>query len=120
MLFRFLLSASIVAGALAPAAVEARSRCGLASHYGHGDGFAGQLMANGSPMNPGAMITAHPSLPMGTRIRVINPANGKSVRLVVSDRGPYYGGRILDLSAGAFSQIASLGQGVARVCYQTV
>ena len=120
MLFRFLLSASVVLGALVPAAAEARSRCGEASFYGHGDGFAGQLMANGQPMRPHAMTTAHPSLPMGTRIRVINPANGKSVRLVVSDRGPWYGGRILDLSYGAFARIAHPGSGLARVCYQVV
>lgn len=117
MLFRILLSASIVVGALAPAAVEARSSCGIASFYGHNDGLAGQAMANGKPMNPQAMITAHPSLPLGTRIRVTNPANGKSVSLVVSDRGPFHGGRILDLSAGAFSRIASLGQGVVKVCF---
>ena len=118
MLFRFLLSASVVVGALAPAAVEARSRCGLASHYGHGDGFAGQLMANGSPMNPQAMITAHPSLPIGTRLRVTS--NGRSVMVRVADRGPWYGDRVLDLSYAAFSRLAHPGNGVAQVCYQVV
>ena len=115
-----LLSASLAFGALAPAAVEAASSCGYASHYGHGDGFAWQTMANGRPMDPNAMTSAHPSLPMGTRIRVTNSANGKSVNLVISDRGPYHGGRILDLSSGAFSRIASLGQGVAKVCFGRV
>ena len=115
-----LLSASLAIGALAPAAVEAGSSCGYASHYGNGDGFAWQTMANGRPMDPNAMTSAHPSLPMGTRIRVTNSANGKSVNLVISDRGPYYGGRILDLSAGAFARIASLGQGVAKVCFSRV
>ena len=115
-----LLSASLAFGALAPAAVEASSSCGYASHYGNGDGFAWRTMANGRPMDPNAMTTAHPSLPMGTKIRVVNPANGKSVNLVISDRGPYHGGRILDLSSGAFSRIASLGQGVAKVCFSRV
>ena len=114
------LSAFIALGALAPAAVEAGSSCGYASHYGYGDGFAWQTMANGRPMDPNAMTSAHPSLPMGTKIRVVNPANGKSVNLVISDRGPYHGGRILDLSSGAFSRIASLGQGVAKVCFSRV
>ncbi len=100
MLFRFLLSASVALGALVPAAAEAKSRCGEASFYGHGDGFAGQTMANGQPMNPRAMITAHPSLPLGTRLRVVR--NGRSVIVKVTDRGPWYGGRILDLSYGAF------------------
>jgi rare lipoprotein A len=115
------LSASIALGAFAPVAVEAKSSCGYASFYGgHGDGFAWRTMANGRPMDPNAMTTAHPSLPMGTKIRVTNPANGKSVNLVISDRGPYHGGRILDLSSGAFSRIASLGQGVAKVCFSRV
>jgi len=118
MLFRFLLSASVAFGALAPAAAEARSGCGQASFYGHGDGFAGQLMANGEPMNPRAMITAHPSLPLGTRLRVVR--NGRSVVVKVADRGPWYGGRVLDLSPAAFSRIASLGSGLAQVCYSVV
>lgn len=116
MLKTILLSASIALGAFAPVAVEAGSSCGYASHYGHGDGFAWQTMANGRPMDPDAMTSAHPSLPMGTRIRVTNSSNGKSVNLVISDRGPYHGGRILDLSSGAFSRIASLKQGIARIC----
>lgn len=115
-----LLSAFIAIGALAPAAVEAGSSCGYASHYGNGDGFAWRTMANGRPMDPNAMTSAHPSLPMGTKIRVTNPANGKSVNLVISDRGPWHGGRILDLSYGAFRQIASTSQGVARVCFARV
>jgi rare lipoprotein A len=120
MLYRFFLSASIALGVFAPAAVEARSSCGIASYYGHGDGFAWRTMANGRPMNPQALTTAHPSLPMGTRIRVTNTANGKSVNLVISDRGPYHGGRILDLSYGAFSRIAFASQGVAKVCFSKV
>lgn len=116
MLFRFLASASIACSAFAPLAAEARSSCGLASFYGHGDGYAWQTMANGQRMNPQAMITAHPSLPLGARLRVVNRDNGKSVLVTVADRGPYYGGRILDLSYGAFQRIASAGQGVARIC----
>jgi rare lipoprotein A len=118
MLFRFLLSASVALGAMVPAAAEAKSRCGEASFYGHGDGFAGQTMANGQPMNPRAMITAHPSLPLGTRLRVVR--NGRSVIVKVTDRGPWYGGRILDLSYGAFARIAHPGSGLATVCYQVV
>ena len=120
MLKSFFLLTSIVLGAFAPNAVEATSLCGYASFYGHGDGYAWQTMANGRPMDPNAMTSAHPSLPMGTRIRVTNSDNGRSVNLVISDRGPYSGGRILDLSAGAFSRIAPLGQGVAKVCFSRV
>ncbi len=119
MLKLIFLSASLLIG-FAPTVVEAASSCGYASHYGYGDGFAWRTMANGRPMDPNAMTTAHPSLPLGTRILVTNPANGRSVNLVISDRGPYHGGRILDLSSGAFSRIASLGQGIAKVCFSRV
>lgn len=118
MLFRFLLSASVALGALVPVAAEARLGCGRASFYGYHDGFEGQLMANGRPMNPRAMITAHPSLPLGTRLKVVH--DGRSVVVKVTDRGPWYGGRVLDLSPAAFSRIASLDHGIARVCYSVI
>jgi rare lipoprotein A len=115
-MLRFIFSASLAFGALAPLAAEAASSCGIASFYGRGDGFAWRTMANGRPMDPNAMTTAHPSLPLGSKVLVRNPANGKSVRVTVTDRGPWYGGRILDLSAGAFGRIADTSQGLAQVC----
>lgn len=64
---------------------------------------------------PGSALTAaHPSLPFGTVVTVTNLANGKSVRVVINDRGPF-GGRIIDLSPEAFSAIGLLGQGVCQV-----
>lgn len=117
MLKTFILSASIVIGAFVPSSVEARSRCGIASFYGRGDGFAWRTMANGRRMNPSAMTAAHPSLPLGTRVHVTNQANGKTVLVTVSDRGPWYGGRILDLSAAAFARISSHRRGLASVCF---
>jgi rare lipoprotein A len=104
---------------LAPSPSLAAS-CSGASYYGHGDGYAWQTMANGQPMNPNAMITAHRSLPFGTRLRVTNQSNGKSVVVRVTDRGPFVAGRSLDLSYGAFSKIAHPGQGVANVCYSVM
>ena len=119
-MLRFFSIASLASAfAFLPSFVHART-CGTASFYGSGDGFAGRTMANGQPMNPVAMITAHPSLPLGSRISVRNPANGKSVKVTVTDRGPFYGNRILDLSAGAFSRIAPTGQGLVRICYKLV
>lgn len=106
----------LAACAMAPAPSLASS-CTLASFYGRGDGYAWQTMANGRPMNPDAMITAHRSLPFGTRLLVANPTNGRQVVVTVADRGPFIAGRGLDLSIGAFSRIASPSQGVARVCY---
>lgn len=58
---------------------------------------------------------AHKSLPKGTALKVTNLANGKTTTCVVSDRGPYVTGRIIDLSKTAFSEIASISDGVIRV-----
>jgi rare lipoprotein A len=110
---RFLFSLLLLCPIQAQAALE----CGYASYYGTAsDGYAWQTMANGRPMDPQAMTTAHPWLPLGTRLRVKNRNNGKSVTVTVTDRGPYYGGRILDLSYGSFARIASPSQGEASIC----
>lgn len=97
--------------------VKVAKTCGIASFYGRGDGFAGKRTASGQIFDPYAMTTAHRTLPFGTRIKVTNQSNGKSVLVVGTDRGPYIAGRVLDLSYGAFAKIASPSQGVAQVCY---
>ena len=61
---------------------------------------------------------AHPSLPFGTVVTVTNLANGATTKCTVEDRGPYEGGRIIDLSEGTFSQIASPSEGVIQVRIQ--
>ena len=117
LMLRFIAPAFVAIGALAPFAAEATSSCGYASHYGRGDGFAWRTMANGQPMNPEALTTASRDLPLGTKIVVTNPANGKSVRVTVTDRGPFVHGRLLDLSHGAFSRVAEASQGIAKLCF---
>ena len=94
--------------------------CSHASYYGMGDGFHGQRTANGETFNAYARTVAHRWLPFGTRLRVTNPRNGRSVIVRVNDRGPYVGGRTIDMSYGSFASIASPSQGVARVCYSVV
>lgn len=116
MLRSILLSASIALGALTPLAAEAKLSCGSVSHYGHGDGFHGQIAADGSRFSAYGLTAASPSLPLGSRIRVVNKANGRSVVVTITDRGPWYGGRMLDLSYAAFARVASPSQGIARVC----
>ncbi|MEE6258337.1 septal ring lytic transglycosylase RlpA family protein [Plantactinospora sonchi] len=86
--------------------------CG-ASYYDQG-----QVTANGEAFNPDALTAAHKTLPFNTRVRVTNPANGKSVVVRINDRGPYVDGRCIDLSRAAFAAIAPLGQGEADVTYQ--
>jgi rare lipoprotein A len=103
-----------------PLNAYAYSGCTAASHYGVGDGYHGLTTANGERYNAYGHSTAHRSLPFGTRLRVTNQSNGRSVIVRVNDRGPFVGGRTLDLSYGAFSSIASPGQGVVKVCYTKV
>jgi rare lipoprotein A len=114
MLSRFLLSFLLLAP-IAPAHAASK-HCGEASHYGIGDGYHGQRTASGARFDAYGPTAAHPSLPFGTRLRVTNRDNGKQTVVTINDRGPYYGGRIIDLSHGSFSKIASPGQGVASVC----
>lgn len=120
MLFKTLSIFAIAVTGLAPLEAKEASGCTLASHYGVGDGYHGQTTANGERYNAYGKSVAHRWLPFGTKLKVTNKKTGKSVIVRVNDRGPYVGGRDLDLSYGAFSTIAHPGQGVATVCYQRV
>ncbi|WP_066375393.1 MULTISPECIES: septal ring lytic transglycosylase RlpA family protein [unclassified Anabaena] len=86
---------------------------GIASFYGRG--FAGRPTATGERFNPEAMTAAHRSLPFGTRVRVTNTRNGRSVVVRINDRGPYIRGRIIDLSTGAARVLGMIGSGLAPV-----
>jgi rare lipoprotein A len=111
-----LLGATVVAGMsiLAPTPSQAAS-CNGASHYGMGDGYHGQITANGERFNTYAMTAAHRTLPFGTRLRVTH--GGRSVIVRINDRGPYVGGRSLDLSYAAFKALAPPSRGHIEVCY---
>ncbi|MFG3580992.1 septal ring lytic transglycosylase RlpA family protein [Micromonospora chersina] len=97
----------------APKVVDSGS-CG-ASFYDEG-----QMTANGETFNPDALTAAHKTLPFNTRVRVTNPANGKSVVVRINDRGPYIDGRCIDLSRAAFAAIASTDLGELTVRYEVL
>jgi rare lipoprotein A len=80
----------------------------------------GQLTANGESFNPDALTAAHKTLPFNTKVRVTNPANGKSVTVRINDRGPFIDGRCLDLSRAAFATIASVDVGALTVRYEVL
>ena len=69
----------------------------------------------GERFDPRALTAAHPELPFGTRVRVTNLDNGRSITVRINDRGPFAGGRIVDLSWGAARALDMLRRGVARV-----
>jgi rare lipoprotein A len=88
------------------------SQTGMASYYGS---ESGSQTASGQRFNPRAMTAAHRSLPFGTKVRVTNKRNGKSVIVTINDRGPFIRGRIIDLSTSAAGVIDMRSAGVAPV-----
>lgn len=86
---------------------------GIASWYG--PGFHGARTANGERFDQNALTAAHRTLPFGTRVRVTNLQNGRSVVVRINDRGPFTGGREIDLSRGAAAAIGLIGAGVGSV-----
>jgi rare lipoprotein A len=86
---------------------------GQASWYG--GKFHGRRTASGERFDMNALTAAHPSLPFGTRVRVRNPRNGREVLVRINDRGPFTGGRIIDLSRAAAEAIGLIQAGVGPV-----
>ncbi|MEV6691210.1 septal ring lytic transglycosylase RlpA family protein [Micromonospora sp. NPDC051196] len=82
--------------------------------------WQGQMTANGETFNPEELTAAHKTLPFNSKVRVTNPANGKSVTVRINDRGPFIDGRCLDLSRAAFAEIASLDLGHIEVRYEVL
>ncbi len=86
---------------------------GIASWYGKK--FQGRRTASGERFNMYDMTAAHKTLPMNTRVRVTNLDNGRSVVVRINDRGPFYGGRIIDVTYAAAAKLGMLGRGTAQV-----
>ncbi len=86
---------------------------GEASYYGNE--LAGNRTASGERFNPRALTAAHRTLPLGSKIRVTNQANGKSVVVRVNDRGPFVKSRLIDVSYAAAQEISMIRAGKARV-----
>lgn len=99
-------------------AARGHSESGQASYYGNE--FQGRKTANGERFDQSGLTAAHRTLPFGTRVRVTNTQNGKSVTVRVNDRGPFVKGRVIDLSSSAFKAIASLNAGVVPVRIQVI
>ncbi len=89
---------------------SATELCGEAAWYA-----AGGITASGEPNKSGAMTAAHRSLPFGTKVKVLNRANGKSVTVRINDRGGFSGNRIIDVSRTAAEKLGFIRAGVADV-----
>ncbi|MDH3966929.1 MAG: septal ring lytic transglycosylase RlpA family protein [Rhodospirillales bacterium] len=91
---------------------------GIASWYG--PGLHGERTASGQRYDMYALTAAHKTLPFGTRVRVTNLANRRSVVLTVNDRGPFVAGRIVDVSKRAAQALGFERQGKAKVSLQVL
>lgn len=102
-----------LAGAVLVAAstVPASAQCGGASWYA-----LYSQTASGERMNPAELTAAHRTLPFGTKLKVTNQKNGKSVIVRVNDRGPFIKGRVIDLSKAAASKLGFIKSGVTNIC----
>ena len=109
-----LIVVALAAGACAPTRREPRGVwTGTASWYG--EAHHGKKTASGEPFDMHALTAAHRTLPLGTRVRVTNLANGRAVEVRINDRGPSVADRIIDLSYGAARALDAVGAGVFRV-----
>lgn len=102
------VATAVLVGLSAPASA---GQCGSASWYA-----LTSRTASGERMNPAALTAAHRSLPFGTRVKVTNQRNGKSVVVRINDRGPFIRGRVIDLSKAAAGQLGFVGSGHAKIC----
>ena len=107
-----LAAVTIAAGLMAGAstASSAAAQCGRASWYA-----LHSRTASGERMNPSALTAAHRTLPFGTKLRVTNKNNGRSVVVRINDRGPKLSSRIIDLSPAAAKKLGMTRKGLMRV-----
>ena len=91
---------------------------GNASWYG--PEFDGKKTADGERFDSESLTAAHPVLPFGSVVRIVNPRTGKFEIVRINDRGPFIRGRVLDLSRAAAQDIGMVASGTASVCYEVV
>lgn len=105
-----LAAAIVVAVSFVSFQGEASAQTGRASWYS-----LTSITASGERCNPNALTAAHRSLPFGTKVKVENLKNGKSVVVRINDRGPFVGGRIIDLTKAAAGKLGFVSAGTASV-----
>ena len=94
--------------------ISARAeRAGIASFYS--DALQGRPTASGEPYDATGLTAAHKTLPLGTRVRITNLDNGRTVVVRINDRGPFIAGRVIDLSHAAAARLGMTQAGLAKV-----
>jgi len=116
---RYVLLAALAAWLVLPAAPQGGStESGVASWYGYP--YHGRFSASGEVYDMDDLTAAHPTLPFNTLVRVVNLANDKSIRVRITDRGPFKDGRIIDLSRAAARSIGLIQNGTAQVRLEVI
>ena len=108
---------------VAPKTAIGQNQRGLASWYGHGDGYHGKITANGERFDKNKLTAAHFNLPFGTKVRVHNLQNGRKVVVRINDRFPVetlQKGRIIDLSYGAAKELRMVRDGIVSVFLEII
>ena len=108
---------------VAPKTAIGQNQRGLASWYGHGDGYHGKITANGERFDKNKLTAAHFNLPFGTKVRVHNLQNGRKVVVRINDRFPVETlrkGRIIDLSYGAAKELRMVRDGIVSVFLEII
>lgn len=108
-MIRLLAAAALIAATIP----HAHAQTGKASWYG--PGFHGRTTANGERYDQNAATCAHRTLRFGTRVRVTNLRNGRTAVCRVNDRGPFVGGRVIDVSRGVAARLGMIRSGVVPV-----
>ena len=115
--YAFAAVMAVASAPLLPMAAAAQS-VGHASFYGKE--LAGRKTASGERFSPGGMTAAHRSLAFGTRLKLTNIRNGRSVVVRINDRGPFVRGRVLDVSLGAAQVLGFVANGTAQLRIEPV
>jgi len=110
------ISAKSLAAAMLVAVSIITFQSGASAQTGRASWYAlTSKTASGERCNPNALTAAHPTLPFGTKVKVENLKNGKTVVVRINDRGPFVGGRIIDLTRAAASALGFIKAGTAKV-----
>jgi rare lipoprotein A len=121
MFIKFISALLIAAACSSTAAIavehKAHQFSGVAAYYDRG---YSRRTASGARYDPHRLTAAHRTLPFGTRVRVTDRKTGRSVEVVITDRGPFNKGRVIDLSLAAAQELRMISRGLARVTASVV
>ena len=118
-----LLCVAVCGKKVTPKTTIVQNQRGLASWYGHGDGYDGKITANGERFDKNKLTAAHFTLPFGTKVRVHNLQNGRKVVVRINDRflvETLQKGRIIDLSYDAAKELRMVRAGIVSVLLEII